>query len=132
MNYFNLSEMKCKDGTPYPEKWRETRWKELQGMLNKIRAEAGVPIEVVSGYRPEAYNKKIGGARRSQHVDGRAADLRTPHPTAFPPRALHNIIWEMYAAGKLPELGGLGLYPTFVHVDTRDTERLVRWNGSRV
>jgi uncharacterized protein YcbK (DUF882 family) len=28
-------------------------------------------------------------------------------------------------------IGGIGLYPTFVHVDTRETERLAHWHGSR-
>lgn len=43
--------------------------------LDKIRKKLGKSITVTSGYRPEAYNEKIGGAIRSAHMDGMALDF---------------------------------------------------------
>lgn len=113
---------------PYPEKWHATRLRVLCDVLEVIRKEISCPIKIVSGYRSEAYNKKIGGARHSQHVQGRAADIQS---AALGAGALHDMVLYCYKTGKLPFLGGLGLYPTFVHVDVRPTTRLARWTGSR-
>lgn len=86
------------------------------------------PMLVLSGWRSDAYNRKIGGARASQHVPGRAGDFRTPGKSA---RYVHGVVLELYESGKLPHLGGLGLYPGFVHLDVRPGTRLARWTGSR-
>lgn len=45
-------------------------------VLECVRAKTGGrPLRIVSGYRSPAYNRRIGGARNSQHIYGRAADL---------------------------------------------------------
>jgi len=99
-------------------------------MLEVIREAIGnTPITILSGYRSEAYNRKIGGAKHSQHVQGRAADIKCANWTA---RQVHEAIMERRVRGHLPWLGGLGLYPTFVHVDVRPSDRLVRWTGTRM
>ena len=46
-----------------------TRLQKLRDCLNK-------PIKILSGYRTRTYNKKIGGSSNSEHVKGRAADIR--------------------------------------------------------
>ena len=38
----------------------------------------GLPIHVNSGYRCEALNEKIGGAKKSKHMDGLASDILCP------------------------------------------------------
>lgn len=43
--------------------------------LDKIRKKLGKPITVTSGFRPEPYNKLIGGAQKSAHMDGMALDF---------------------------------------------------------
>lgn len=44
--------------------------------LEWIRAELGAyPITITSGYRPSLYNKVIGGAEKSRHMVGDAADF---------------------------------------------------------
>lgn len=43
--------------------------------LHEIREAYGSPISINSGARCKARNKLIGGAKRSAHVDGEAADL---------------------------------------------------------
>lgn len=44
----------------------------LQNLRNKIK----MPIVVTSGYRSEAVNKAVGGAKNSAHLRGGAADIR--------------------------------------------------------
>lgn len=44
-------------------------------IFEPIRAHRGTPIRVNSGYRSPEYNKKIGGAKNSQHMKAEALDL---------------------------------------------------------
>ena len=46
-----------------------------QNIFQPIRNHFGAPIFVSSGYRSEALNKAIGGAKTSQHCKGEALDL---------------------------------------------------------
>lgn len=46
-------------------------------VLDPLRELWGQPIIVGSGYRCEKLNKAVGGAARSQHMVGQAADIRT-------------------------------------------------------
>lgn len=122
------------DAKPYPEAWIDTRLRPLCGVLEWVREAVGAPIVIVSGYRSPGYNQEIGGARQSQHVCGRAADIRVACMSA---RQLHAVVLNLYRRDALPALGGLGLYPSFVHVDIRlqppapASPRLVRWTGGR-
>ncbi len=97
-------------------------------VLYPLRCGLMVPISITSGYRSPAYNRKIGGARNSQHCLGTAADIKAK---GFSAAELHAEILRRYRAGLLPGLRGLGLYPTFVHVDARVSSRLHRWTGTR-
>jgi len=77
------------------------------------------PIYVTSGYRCEEYNRQIGGAPDSQHVLGKAADIRLHGMDVLP---------LFRAAYRVPYFdgGGIGLYSEgFVHVDVRDGR--ARW-----
>lgn len=129
--FFDVAEFDCKDGSPYPDAWIQDRLRPLVGTLDVIREEWGSPLTVISGYRTPAYNTRIGGAKQSQHVLGTAADIRPK--AGWSPQKLHNLVLRLYQEGKLPDLGGLGAYPTFVHVDVRERvkNRLARWSGSR-
>lgn len=44
-------------------------------LLEPARQILGVPLHVNSGYRSMEVNIRVGGARTSAHLDGRAADL---------------------------------------------------------
>ena len=71
---FSLWEFRCKDGTDVPDEYLENV-KELAENLQVLRDYIDKPIHVISGYRSPKYNRKIGGARRSQHMTARAGDL---------------------------------------------------------
>jgi uncharacterized protein YcbK (DUF882 family) len=75
------------------------------------------PIHLISAYRSAATNASLrskggGQAKKSQHIQGRAADIHFPD---VPIKALRN-------SALVQEVGGVGYYPTsgipFVHVDT--------------
>lgn len=44
--------------------------------LERLRAHVGRPLGVVSGFRDEAHNQRVGGARSSQHTYGAAPELQ--------------------------------------------------------
>ena len=76
-----------------------------------LRREFG-PCTVHSGYRDPVHNKEVGGAKRSLHVAFNALDLDFADGSPLE--------WAE-AAGDLGlnVFGGVGLYPTFIHIDTR-------------
>jgi len=48
---------------------------ELLEKLQKLRDMIKKPIIITSGYRTKKHNRKIGGAPRSYHLQGKAADI---------------------------------------------------------
>ena len=48
----------------------------LWDTLNYLREKLGAPVYINSAYRTPAVNKQVGGAKRSLHMHGRAADIR--------------------------------------------------------
>lgn len=82
MKYFTIEEMtksstaKAKDidNTP-PQEILAKLQKLIEAVLDPLREWYGKPIIVNSGYRCEALNKAIGGAKSSQHMLGEAADI---------------------------------------------------------
>jgi uncharacterized protein YcbK (DUF882 family) len=136
--HFYLHEFACKDGTPYPAEWITDRLCPLADILESIRHELAVwvgsdrlvKMEIISGYRTPKHNRSVKGARNSQHLAGRAADVecyvRDPGglwrevdiPTAW------KLAQSVHSRGM--RIGGLGAYPNgkngspgFLHVDTR-------------
>lgn len=143
------------DGTGIPTGWlgaKDSTWLQTRLMplcmtLETIRDEAGSqPITIDSGYRTIAYDQKIydahvaavgddgavAPASTSIHPKGGAADIK--HPT-MKPLPLFNLVLKMFEDGKLPYLGGVGLYPSFIHVDVRPRSKngthLAIWGGHR-
>lgn len=65
------------DNTPSPSIMANLRM--LAAGLERVRAAlGGKPIHVSSGYRCLALNRAVGGAARSAHIDGLAADILCP------------------------------------------------------
>lgn len=160
--HFTAEEFACRDGTPYPVAqvdaddphgctWLETRLQPLCDTLEIIRDAVGGPLIIDSGYRTLAYDDRlykahvaavgddglVAPASRSQHPQGRAADIKAPSLT---PVQLFTLILTLYNDGKLPRLGGVGLYPSFCHIDIRNRPNadgsptgghLAIWGGAR-
>lgn len=129
--HFAWAEFASHDGTPYPAKWRRTRGARLAAVLEGFREHlGGMPLELGSVYRTPRWNRANGGAARSQHPQGRAAD---PHPPWLDERRMGRA--QFHAAARAyaaldRRVGGLGLYTWGVHLDTRPRTggRLVIWN----
>lgn len=117
---FNLIEFACKDGTQVPEKLIPNVLL-LSQQLQVLRNHLGEPVRLNSGYRSPAYNARIGGAKASQHLLAKAADITVKSKT---PKQLAAIIEKLIAEKKMKQ-GGLGIYPGFVHYDVRGTK--ARW-----
>ena len=123
-NNFKLQEFGCRDGS-LPEGELLENCRELADNLQVLRDHIGKPINIISGYRPPAYNKKIGGAKKSQHLLARAADIKV---SGMAPAEVHATVLKLIKAGKMKQ-GGVGKYSTFVHYDTRGTA--ARWSGGK-
>ena len=120
---FSLEEFKCKDGSDIPNDVIPNII-ELANNLQVLRDAIGKPITINSGYRSPKYNAKIGGVKNSQHVKGKASDLRVAGVT---PKELALIIEGLIEQGKIKQ-GGIGVYPTFTHYDTYfDGKNKRRW-----
>ncbi|WP_298802249.1 S8 family serine peptidase [uncultured Pseudokineococcus sp.] len=110
---FSLRELAAQSG---PYRYARVSVELVEG-LQAMRSAAGAPLTVRSAYRPPALNTSVGGARRSQHLVGRAADIRVKGLTPLEVAEL-----------ALEHLGldiGLGLGSTTTHVDLRGT--LATW-----
>lgn len=47
----------------------------LATQIQKARQQIGKPFRVTSWYRPDPWNRRAGGARRSQHLEGKGIDI---------------------------------------------------------
>lgn len=118
-NNFCVREFACKDGSD-----SVLISTELVEVLQKIRTYFGKPVTLNSAYRNKAYNKKIGGATYSQHIYGTAADIVVQ---GVKPEEV-----AKYAEYLMPKTGGIGLYPTFTHVDVRVARARWKNNGKEI
>lgn len=109
--YKGASDKKLKLNTEPPEILWNNIWETIK-IADKARTTHGKPIKINSAYRSPKYNKAISGASKSFHTKFNALDLRTSAP-----KQLHKILLDLRNKGLFK--GGLGLYKTFVHVDTR-------------
>ena len=87
--------------------------------LQKMRTMYGKPIYISSGYRSLEHNIAIGGAEKSLHMFGMAADLKVKNSQERY-QLVRFAIWCGF--------NGIGVYDHHVHVDTRDKESLM-WVG---
>lgn len=113
-NNFKVSEFKCNDGSD-----TVLISDKLVDLLQNIRDHFGVAVTINSAYRTESYNKKIGGATKSQHVNGTAADIVVKGATPLEV--------AQYVEHIMPDSGGIGVYQSFTHVDVRANRS--RWDN---
>ena len=91
---------------------------DLLGRLQKLRTAIGRPIIINSAFRCPERNRQVGGSPNSQHMLGKAVDIRV------------NGMTPAQVAAEAEKIGfkGIGIYRNFVHLDTR-TGANSRWNG---
>lgn len=112
---FSRSEFKCKCGEceqvgPDPKLIEE---------LQKIRDHFHVPMKIHSGHRCQKYNESVGGASRSQHLKGTAAD--------FTLEGISNNQVQEYVLRENYDRFGIGRYRGFTHLDVRGY--VARWDN---
>jgi len=95
---------------------------ELVSLLQKMRDTLGKPIKITSGYRTAVYNKSCGGISTSHHLTGKAADIKV---TGISPLDLAHV------ADKTG-FKGIGVYPTFTHVDVGPQKLYWKQNSAGV
>lgn len=92
---------------------------DLVTILQKIRTHFGKSVTITSAYRTPGKNKAVGGTTYSQHLYGKAADIKV---NGVSPKKV-----AAYAETLLKNKGGIGTYSTFTHIDVRTTK--ARWKG---
>jgi uncharacterized protein YcbK (DUF882 family) len=126
--HLTWKELACHNGTEYPHLWRANRAIVLAGAFELIREMTGKkPITILSAYRTPIYNDIIGGAKNSQHIQGRAIDLRPPSHMS-----LDDFYNKIRSLTKVSAIRGIGKYKTFVHVDVRPGDHVALWYGAGV
>ena len=109
---FRVREFRCPDGTDEIKIDMA-----LVRYLQEIRDWAGAAINIESGYRTPDYNERIGGATRSNHLDGKAADINCSSKS------------PLEIARKAESLGMLGIKcddcddSHYTHIDTRNSNK---------
>lgn len=91
--------------------------------LQKLRDMIGLPLWINCGYRSPKHNKEVGGELNSQHIYGRAFDIK-----------IRGGKWDVEAMAKAAVavgFTGIGLYDTFIHVDFRPNGP-ARWDNRSV
>lgn len=94
----------------------------LVAYVQQIRDHFGKPVTITSPYRCEVHNKRVGGATKSYHMQGRAADIVVQGVSSR----------EVAKYAESIGILGIGLYETsadgyFTHIDTRTTKSF--WYG---
>ena len=93
---------------------------ELVDALELFRALVGQPVLIDSAYRCEKHNAEAGGAGKSEHVQGLAADIRVKGMTAAELEA---------TALRIPAIRGIGRadLQLYLHIDIRTARTLAAW-----
>jgi uncharacterized protein YcbK (DUF882 family) len=136
--HFSWAEFACHCGTEVPTELQPNVRRLCDQVLEPLRERWKGPLIVISGYRTPHYNAMLrhaghGAAEKSRHVWGEAADIRPVQMDAL--ARLMSAIEEMLKANQLSTLGGLGVYPGWIHVDVRPrgpNNHIARWVGAGV
>lgn len=131
---FKRHEFACKDGCG--GKFYVSP--ELAKVLQRLRERVGTAIIITSGMRCKKHNAASNGAKKSKHLLSKGVLLASDITYADEKKRTPAGMMKLYIlADKLltdnledSRTGGLGLYPTWLHVDTRK-ETGVRWTDQR-
>jgi len=119
-NNFSLEEFECKCGCKMPE-FVKKNIIELAENLQVIRDVVG-KLDLTNAYRCKEHNADVGGATNSQHLKGKAADVKSKEYDVL---EVSKIIEGLIKSEKI-EQGGIGIYNTFTHYDIRGVR--ARWS----
>jgi uncharacterized protein YcbK (DUF882 family) len=122
-NNFNLSEFQCKCGCKMPADVEENI-KELADNLQVLRDVIG-RIDLTNAYRCKEHNADVGGATDSQHIKGKAADIKS---STLNPSEIASVVDDLMKIEWF-KIGGIGIYNTFTHVDIRGVR--ARWSKTK-
>lgn len=87
-------------------------------VLDPLRARIGRPIIITSGYRSKRVNELVGGSIFSQHMSGKAADIRVQGYTPEQMDMVYCMIQMYYGFDQLI----LYPYKNIIHIS---------WNGEK-
>ncbi|AKU42643.1 peptidase [Vibrio phage H188] len=90
---------------------------ELMAVLQLVRLHFNKPVVITSSYRCPKHNKAVGGASKSKHLEGIAADIQVKD---IEPMEVYHLLDSIF-----PNHYGIGSYKTFTHIDVRPTK--ARW-----
>lgn len=114
--HFHLDEFVRPEDGPVPPMVL-ANLKKLAARLEEVRKHLGHKrIHVTSGYRTPAHNQAVGGAQKSKHLTGEAADVIVEDMTARQVQQQLETFWT----------GGMGYGRHFTHLDIRPYK--ARWN----
>jgi hypothetical protein len=109
--FFTREEFRCQCGGRYCNGFPVEPELELVRVCNEIRRRLGVPVTIVesggSGVRCAQHNANVKGAKNSNHLYGKAADLHSDKS----PQEMYRVADEV-----LGNTGELGLYSWGIHV----------------
>ena len=83
-------------------------------ILDDLRDHLKAPVTISSTYRSPAYNRAIKGASSSRHMKFDAVDFSV---RGVAPARVAAVLIQWRNEGRFK--GGVGVYPSFVHLDTR-------------
>ena len=119
--HFNKGEFRSADNAHFPYEVKQNL-QVLAEQLEVLREHFQKPITINSGYRSPKWNAKVGGAEKSQHLLGNAADIVIE---GVSPDEVADAI-DFLIENKMMKQGGLGRYVDFTHYDIRGKKS--RWD----
>lgn len=111
MKYFKPSEFDSPDAPGSGASMKEA----FLSKLDEARGLAGFPWRVTAGFRTNAHNKKIGGATKSYHLSGEAADIACTDSQRR---------YQIVAAAIQAGIKGVEVCDRHIHLDNRDKPTL--------
>ena len=98
-------------------------------ILQQIRTDLNIPIKINSTFRTKEHNAAVGGSPNSLHLYFNAIDFSVKGFTAA---NYNHLVYRINARSYVtsiefqgenriitPNIMGIGLYPNFIHIDTR-------------
>lgn len=111
---FSREEFECKCGCGF-----DVVDAELLEVLKDLKVFFGNSTVIINcGCRCPKHNKEVGGAPKSKHLLGKAADIRV---IGFHPNSVAEYLESTY-----PDKYGIGRYNSFTHIDVREIP--ARWD----